>query len=417
MHVRILGCRGVPARHGGFETFAHDLARFLVARGHEVTVYCQIDPDQEASEDEWQEIRRVNIPAANSALGTIHFDWVSVRHASRRPGVVLTLGYNTAIFGLLYRLRGVPNVINMDGIEWKRAKWSRPQRLWLWFNEWAGARLADQLVADHPQIAVHLERHTPPDKITTIPYGADAVNDASAATLERFGLRSKEYYILIARPEPENMVLEIVQGHAASNISTPLVILGAYNSHASQYCRAVQQAAGANVHFVGAIYDREVVAALRFHARAYLHGHQVGGTNPSLVEALAAGNAIIAHDNRFSRWVAEDAALYFDGPEKLKEIFRSVENAPQMRAELERNSRKRHRERFTQEKVLSAYEALLLKQESHAKHVRRQHLPTEPTEFRLQGNFLRAHENQDGTKLKRNSALQSEETAFVDMSR
>lgn len=381
MHLRILGCRGIPARHGGFETFAHDLARFLVARGHEVTVYCQIGPDREASEDEWQGIRRVNIPAANNPLGTMQFDWNSVRHASRQPGVVLTLGYNTAIFGLLYRLRGVPNVINMDGIEWKRAKWSRPQRLWLWGNEWAGARLADHLVADHPQIAAHLERHTPPEKITMIPYGAETVNAASVVPLERFGLRSKQYYILIARPEPENMVLEIVQGHAASGISTPLVILGDYNSQANQYCQAVQRAAGPNVHFLGAIYDREVVAALRFHARAYLHGHQVGGTNPSLVEALAAGNAIIAHDNRFSRWVAQDAALYFDRPEELKEIFRSLEDAPQKRVELERNSRKRHRDGFTQEKVLSAYEALLQQHESEATRVCTQHLPTVPPDF------------------------------------
>lgn len=378
MQLMILGCRGIPARHGGFETFTQDLSRFLVARGHEVTVYCQIDADREPSEDEWEGIRRVNIPAANHPLGTVQFDWSSTRHASRQPGVVLTLGYNTAIFGFLYWLRGVPNVINMDGIEWKRNKWSRPQRIWLWFNEWAGARLANHMVADHPQIAAHLERHTAPEKITMIPYGADKVTEPSTAPLERFGLRSKEYHILIARPEPENSVLEIVQGHAASGISTPLLVLGDYISQPNEYKRAVQQAADPNVRFPGAIYDREVVGALRFHARAYLHGHQVGGTNPSLVEALAAGNAIIAHDNRFSRWVAKDAALYFDGPEKLSEIFRSLENAPHKLAELEWNSSKRHQERFTQEKVLSAYEALLLQYESEARRVRRRQLQTPP---------------------------------------
>ncbi len=372
----ILGCRGIPARHGGFETFTEDLAHFLVARGHEVTVYCQIDAHREPSEDEWEGIRRVNIPAPIHPLGTIQFDWISTRHASRQPGVVLTLGYNTAILGFLYRLRGVPNVMNMDGIEWKRAKWSRPQRLWLRFNEWAGARLANHLIADHPEIAIHLERHTTPKKITMIPYGADLVNELSAAPLARFGLRSKEYYTLIARPEPENSVLEIVQGHAASGINTPLVVLGDYTGQANEYKRAVQQAAGPNVRFTGAIYDRQVVGALRFHARAYLHGHQVGGTNPSLVEALAAGNAIIAHDNRFSRWVARDAALYFDGPEKLSEIFRFLENAPQKLAELEWNSSRRHLERFTQQKVLPAYEALLLQYESKAMGVRRRHLQT-----------------------------------------
>jgi glycosyltransferase involved in cell wall biosynthesis len=386
MQLMILGCRGIPARHGGFETFTQDLARFLVARGHEVTVYCQVATDQKPSEDEWEGIHRVNIPAADNPLGTIQFDWTSNRHASGQPGVVLTLGYNTAVFGLLYRLHHVPNVINMDGIEWKRAKWSPPQRLWLCFNEWVGTRLGNHLVADHPEIANHLARHTPRRKITMIPYGADTVNEQSVAPLEQFGLRTKEYYILIARPEPENSLLEIVQGHVASGVSTPLLVLGDYTSQPNDYKRAVQQAAGANARFPGAIYDRKVLGALRFHARAYLHGHQVGGTNPSLVEALAAGNAIIAHDNRFSRWVAEDAALYFDGPEKLSEIFRTLENAPRELAELERNSTRRHQERFTQEKVLSAYEALLLEHESAARRVsvpgKLSKTPPLPVEFR-----------------------------------
>jgi glycosyltransferase involved in cell wall biosynthesis len=92
MHLMILGCRGIPAHHGGFETFTQDLAPFLVARGHQVTVYCQVDGDEEPSEDAWEEIRRVNIPAANNPLGTIRFDWISSWHASRQSGVVLTLG-------------------------------------------------------------------------------------------------------------------------------------------------------------------------------------------------------------------------------------------------------------------------------------------------------------------------------------
>lgn len=173
-------------------------------------------------------------------------------------------------------------------------------------------------------------------------------------------------------------MLEIVQGHAASGIRTLLVVLGDYTSRPNDYKRAVQRAAGPYVCFLGAIYDRNVVGALRFHARAYLHGHQVGGTNPSLVEALGARNAIIAHDNRFSRWVAKDAALYFDSPRSLSGIFRSLENLPQKLAELEWKSRMRHQERFTQERIQSAYEALLLQHEPEAARVPAPIVPIPP---------------------------------------
>jgi glycosyltransferase involved in cell wall biosynthesis len=249
----------------------------------------------------------------------------------------------------------------MDGIEWKREKWSWPQRGWLWFNEWAGARCANHLVADHPEIAAHLQRHTPAEKISVIPYGADAVTSALTAPLEKFGLKSKGYYLLVARAEPENSVLEIVQAFSSKRLMFPLVVLGDYSPERSRYRRRVVDTAGPKVRFAGAIYDREIVQALRFHARAYIHGHQVGGTNPSLVESLGAGNAIIAHDNRFTRWVAGPGAMFFNGSDDLEQILYSLERDGCRLTNMEEASRKRHREEFTSEKVLSAYEELLLR--------------------------------------------------------
>src|SRR5450631_4462070 len=157
MHVMILGTRGIPASHGGFETFAQDLALFLTAREHRVTVYCQVDGTRTLTEDTWNGVHRVLVPSPDSATGTMFFDWTATMDSSRREGVVLTLGYNTGVFSLIYRVRHLPSIMNMDGIEWKRKKWSRLQRGWLWFNEWAGARCANHLVADHPEIASHLQ--------------------------------------------------------------------------------------------------------------------------------------------------------------------------------------------------------------------------------------------------------------------
>ncbi len=383
MHVMILGTRGIPAQHGGFETFAEDLSLYLAARGHRVTVYCQtesagspqtsapvqngISSRNNTPADEWNGIRRVLIPAPNHAIGTVAYDWASTLHASRDNGVVLTLGYNTAVFSLAYRFRRMPSVMNMDGIEWKRQKWSLPQRVWLWLNERAGARFAHHLVADHPQIAAHLHAHTTASKITVIPYGADAVVDAPTTALQPFALSSKGYYLLIARPEPENSILEIVRAFDSDRLHAPLLVLGNYNCGANAYHRQVKEAARRNVIFAGAIYDRATVQALRFHARAYIHGHSVGGTNPSLVESLAAGNAIVAHDNPFNCWVAGPGAQYFRGSQDLEQTIAELEGSPHRFAEMEHASRERHTKEFTKEKILSAYEDLLLRVSATAK--------------------------------------------------
>jgi glycosyltransferase involved in cell wall biosynthesis len=361
VQISIAGTRGIPASHGGFETFAQDLALYLVGRGHDVTVYCQNETGTEIQEDDWRGIHRVLIPARDNPWGTIWFDWATVRHASHQSGIVLTLGFNTGIFNYFYRFRNRPSAMNMDGIEWKREKWSFPQKAWLWLNEWAGAHASNRLIADHPEIAKHLERHSASSKITMIPYGADAITSAPVEPIQRFGLESREYYLVIARPEPENSLLEIVHGYSLSNSKAPLVVLGKYAPEILRYHCAVIEAAGPNVKFLGAIYDRETVRALRFHAKAYFHGHRAGGTNPSLVESLAAGNPVIAHDNCFTRWVAGKGARYFSSEEDVMSILNSLESNPAPLVEMAEASRLRHREDFTQEKVLPVYERLLLK--------------------------------------------------------
>jgi len=360
MHVFILGTRGIPSRHSGFETFAQDFALFLRSRDHMVTVYCQVEPEQAVHEDSWNGIRRVLIPAGKGPVGTMLFDWKCIRHALQEKGVALTLGYNTGIFNLLYRFGDMQNIMNMDGIEWNREKWSRLAKIWFWLNEWAGARVANHLVADHPEIGRHLARHTPQKKIAVIPYGADAVTSAPLSLIRELSLNPKGYYLLIARAEPENSILEIVRAYSLRKRGVPLVILGNYKRDGTRYQNAVLDAAGPEIHFLGAIFERDIVRALRFHARAYFHGHRVGGTNPSLVEALAAGNAVIAHDNRFNRWVAGEGAQYFRSAEDIDGLVDALNEHPSQLSAMEAASRKRHLESFTQEKILTAYEELLL---------------------------------------------------------
>ena len=284
--LRILGTRGIPAAHGGFETFAQYLSLYLVAQGWRVVVYCQDEGAGPVFTDTWQGVERVHIPVSQGGpKGTIVFDWQATAHAARHRDLCLTLGYNTALFCAHLRLKGIPNLINMDGIEWSRAKWGAVAKTWFWLNDWAGCWLGDHLVADHPHIKAHLQSRVAPDKITTIPYGADAIAHASTEPVHALGLEPDRFLTVIARAEPENSLLDIVQGYSATPRGMPLVVLGNYQDN-NAYHRAVKAAASAEVRFVGAIYDKTVVQALRFHSAAYVHGHQVGGTNPSLVEAL-----------------------------------------------------------------------------------------------------------------------------------
>jgi len=361
MHVLITGTRGIPANYGGFETFAQDLSLFMRSRGHEVTVYCQASKGEKLREDHWKSIRRVLIPVGNGPVGTMEFDLRSILHSIKQGGVVLTLGCNTGMFNVLYRLRGVPNLLNMDGVEWERDKWPGYAKAWLRINKWFGARAATHLIADHPEMGKILLDDVSAKKIEVIPYGADAVLSAPVAPIEKLGLRAKQYHLVIARSEPENSILEIVGTYARRHRGIPLVILGRYTREGTPYQNLVLDAAGPETLFTGPIYDRSIVNSLRFHARTYFHGHRVGGTNPSLVEALAAGNAVVAHSNPFNRWVAGDGALYFKQPEDLDEIIERVNSDNAKLVAMEAASRKRHSEAFTQEMILTAYEKILLR--------------------------------------------------------
>lgn len=357
--LRILGTRGVPAAHGGFETFAEHLALYLVKRGWRVIVYCQEDGTGPVFEDGWLGVERVHIPVSQTGpKGTIVFDWKATVHASRQEDLCLTLGYNTAAFCALLRIKGVPNLINMDGIEWSRAKWGLVAKTWFWLNDWAGCWLGNHLVADHPQIKEHLKSRVSGNKITTIPYGADSVSSASIAPVHALGLVPGRYLTVIARAEPENSLLEIVTGFSVRARDYELVVLGNYQ-HDNAYHRAVRSAASSEVKFVGAIYDKVVVQALRFHCAAYIHGHQVGGTNPSLVEALGAGNAVVAHDNRFNRWVAGEGAAYFDGADAFSARMDELLDNPSRLQAMSVRSRERFETAFTWPDVLAQYETLL----------------------------------------------------------
>ncbi|SDS50301.1 DUF1972 domain-containing protein [Microlunatus soli] len=358
--VRMLGTRGIPAAHGGFETAAENVARHLVDQGWRVIVYCQEDGSGPVREDSWNGIERVIIPVtASGPAGTARFDWIAARHAARFSDLCLLFGYNTAVLNVLQRLRKIPLVINMDGIEWQRERWGPAKRAFLYANERIAGLLGHDLIADHPEIERYLQGRVPRSKITMIPYGADAVGSAPEHPVRELGLTPGQYLTLICRPVQENSILELVRGFSAAPRGVKLAMLGNYDGATDDYHRRVREAASDEVVFLGSIYKPETTHALRFHSLAYLHGHTVGGTNPSLVEAMGAGNAIIAHDNAYNRWVAGAGALYFRSAEDAADRMDQVITDQQLRRRLGAASTQRHADQFTWERVAGQYQELL----------------------------------------------------------
>jgi glycosyltransferase involved in cell wall biosynthesis len=359
--VRILGTHGVPASYGGFETAAEHVARHLVAHGWRVVVYCQLPGRGPVRTDAWEGIERVLVPIPTEGwLGTSRFDLVTILHAARHRDLCLTFGYNTGVFNTVQRVLGIPNVINMDGIEWSRSRWGKARQAILWTNERIACWVGNHLIADHPEIETYLRTRAPARKISTITYGAYPVVDAPTQPVVDLGLEPGRYMTLIARIIPENSILELIRGYSARPRGHQLAVLGRLDPD-DPYHQEVREAAGDEVVFLGPLYDQTTVSALRFHSVAYLHGHTVGGTNPSLVEALGAGNPVIAHDNPYNRWVAGDAATYFRDTADIDiQVANLLEDDARRRA-MSEAARRRHADEFTWDHVAGRYEDLLLR--------------------------------------------------------
>jgi glycosyltransferase involved in cell wall biosynthesis len=275
------------------------------------------------------------------------------------------LGYGAAWACWWPRIFGIPVWINVDGLEWTRSKWGRIARVYLRVMEWASSWTGTRVIADAETIGDRFLRLYPGRApCDCIAYGADVVEDGSqnADALDGWALVPYEYVLVVARPEPENHILEIIEGYLQYRGRWPLVIVGDI-SGATPYQRCLLEKACARIRFVGGVYDTGTLQCLRLYAAAYLHGHSVGGTNPSLLEALACGNWVMAHDNPFNREVARDAADYFQTPCQLAACLEDWE----LRANCERAARSARARQIVRtfydwERITDAYECLMRQQ-------------------------------------------------------
>ena len=358
--IAILGARGIPARYGGFETFVEELAPRLVRRGVDVTVFCEAEHGPQPAE--YEGVKLVHVPArAPGPARSIAYDVSCLWRARRGFDVVYMLGYGTSFACCLPRLHGTQVWINMDGLEWRRSKWSAPARLWLKTMEGLAPRSASRVIFDNAALAEEIRGRRRVRCSSVLEYGAPVLRERTdPSRLSELGVSPGEYYLVVCRFEPENHVLEIAQAFTQAGLERPLIVV-ANKELGTSYARATLALDSRHVRFVGTVYDQELLLPLRQHCRAYLHGHSVGGTNPSLLEAMGCGNLVVAHDNPYNRETLGNAGLYFGGVPSLglrlreSEALDETELANKRRAALERIE-----ERYTWELIADRYYALIL---------------------------------------------------------
>lgn len=358
LSIAMIGTRGVPAHYGGFETAVEEVGRRLADRGHRVRVYCRRG-NAEGEPESHAGMELVTLPVVKRrSLETLAHTALSTAHLLRHRTDVAFV-FNSANAPLLPVIRAarVPVATHVDGLEWKRAKWGPVGQRYYRMAERASVLLSDALIADAQGIAdYYREKFGAGSHL--ISYGAPVLGDVGSTRLAEMGLEPQGFHLVVARMEPENHVHVIVEGYVRSSARRPLVVVGSA-PYADEYIASTRQLAGADerVRFVGGIYDQELLDQLYAGALTYLHGHSVGGTNPSLLRAIGAGTATLAYDVNFNREVLREDGGYFSNPSELSALLDGADAEPT--AMVDRGERLAERARdYDWDSVAAAYESL-----------------------------------------------------------
>jgi rhamnosyltransferase len=324
--IAVIGARGV-ANYGGFETFVAELAPRLHDKGYEVFCSSRLETEGE-QRGKCNEVNLIHFPVRfprSRLIGRIFdvfYDWYFTMKCAfwLRCDVVYCLGLGSGLSLPFARLSRSRIVVNVDGLEWTRQKFNFAERIYLRLSFLASCIWSDRIIIDN----LRLMDFVPIDyrsKAIHIPYGVDLITcpewrPEALAVLAEEGrtIDSGGFLLVVARLEPENNIAMIAEAYARCRMTIPLIVVGRFASR--RYENLLRRTIGElpkwkSVLMLGSIYDREALGMLRCHCRAYIHGHSVGGTNPSLLEAMASGSTVLAHDNVFNREVCGDHAIYF----------------------------------------------------------------------------------------------------------
>jgi glycosyltransferase involved in cell wall biosynthesis len=352
MKLAILGTRGVPPRYGGFETFAAELGKRLIARGHDVSVYCR-----DAGASEWEGIHRIVLPSiGHKYFETVSHSFFSALDALRRDfdAILICNAANAFVLPLLKAARQIV-AINVDGIERKRRKWNVLGRAVYAIGESFSAAFAT-VVADAEVIAEYYRKNYAIEPVV-IPYGSEFPPEEDSDVLQRLGLG--EYVLYVSRFEPENNPLEVVQAYEKVDTNIPLVMLGEAR-YDKQLGALLHAHASGKIRFPGALYGPDY-RTLQRHALLYIQATEVGGTHPALIEAMASNGCVLAHDTPENREVGGNAVGYFElrPVETLSGTISEWLATPNLRQTQTGRARQRAAATYGWDAVTDAYERLL----------------------------------------------------------
>lgn len=362
MRIAMVGTRGVPARYGGFETAIEEVGSRLAARGHEITVYCRRPTDGADAPDEHLGMRLVHLPALRTkTLETLTHSALSALHASvqrRAHDAVFVFNGANSPWIPFFHARRMPVAVHVDGLEWRRAKWGGGGRRYYRVAETLSVRWADALIADADGIAAYY-REEFGASTEGISYGAPVLRDLGDDKLEALDLVPGGFHLVVARFEPENHVDLIVRGVRASGAQLPVVVVGS-SPYADDYVRGIREVADSDrrIRLIGSVWDQDLLNQLYANCASYLHGHSIGGTNPSLLRAMGAGAPVIALDVRFNREVLGPAGMFFSDELSLAGALATIERHADLSRRLGVCLQQRAEEHYRWDDVATKYEEL-----------------------------------------------------------
>lgn len=324
MRIAILGTRGVPNHYGGFEQFAEFFSVYLAQKGHEVFVYNSHNhPYQEKTFKGVNLLHQYDPEFKIGTAGQFIYDLNCILDSRKRNfDIILQLGYTSSSVWYFLMPKKPVIITNMDGLEWKRTKYSKPVQKVLQFAEKLAVKSSDRLVADSLGIQKYLSEKYSKES-TYIAYGANTFDNPNEQILMEYGVEKHNFNMILARLEPENNIETILDGIVLSEDTTTMLVIGNHNTKFGNYLKDKFKTQK-NIRFLGAVYNLAHLDNLRYYSNLYFHGHSVGGTNPSLLEAMASNALIIAHDNDFNKAILKENAYYFSNPEDVKKLTLQV---------------------------------------------------------------------------------------------
>lgn len=327
MKIAIIGSRGIPANYGGFETFSEKISEVL-KKDNKVLVVG--DVRNLYSNKKFNGIYILN-SKYDKARSPIRFYHESIKIANNWGADIAVMCGTGGIFSFPLFLNSKMKIyVNPDGLEYKRPKWNLLIRLVLLFQTVCVAVFAKYIICDSKGISQFYKRLFKRSKnIFVAEYGTQINSTESNYCIDfenyfdKLKIKKNNYYLVVARIEPENNLKQIIEGYKNSLQKFPLIIVGNINT---PYAKKLLYLASNNVRFIDGVYDHIKLSALRYYCKAYFHGHSVGGTNPSLLEAMGSENLVIAHDNVYNKEVLDSKAFFFSSTNDVTKIINVVEN-------------------------------------------------------------------------------------------